>query len=143
MQEVSFASPPADSAPAPVTPEVSAAGKPLRVLLVEDQDDLRELLADVMEGMGAEVSMAADASQAMAMLREGYCCDVLFSDIHMPGGLSGTDLGLYVSQHLPQATVILASGHPRFQLPPLPAGALFLQKPFRLNQFMELIQRRA
>lgn len=116
---------------------------PLRVLLVEDQEDLRELLADVMEGMGAQVSTAADATQAMSLLEGGYCCDVLFSDIHMPGALSGADLGKYVAQHLPQATVILASGHPRFQLQPLPAGVQFLQKPFRLNQFMELIQRRA
>ncbi|MNU08936.1 hypothetical protein D3C72_2552150 [compost metagenome] len=61
----------------------------------------------------------------------------------MPGALSGADLGKYVAQHLPQATVILASGHPRFQLQPLPPGVQFLQKPFRLNQFMELIQRRA
>jgi len=133
----------AHSALSPSGVAVAEPGAPLRVLLVEDQEDLRELLADVMQGMGAQVSTAADAGEAMALLQGGYCCDVLFSDIHMPGALSGTDLGAYVSQHLPQAVVILASGHPRFQLQPLPAGALFLQKPFRLDQFMQLIQRRA
>jgi len=116
---------------------------PIRVLLVEDQEDLRELLSDVMQGMGAEVITAENANVAMALLNDGYRCDVLFSDIHMPGTLSGADLGEYVSRALPDATVILASGHPRFQLQPLPSGALFLQKPFRLNQFMDLIQRRA
>ncbi|KRG43718.1 two-component system response regulator [Stenotrophomonas panacihumi] len=116
---------------------------PIRVLLVEDQEDLRELLADVIQGAGAEVRTAETANAAMALLREGYRCDVLFSDIHMPGTLSGADLASYVQRTLPEATVILASGHPRFQLAPLPAGTLFLQKPFRLNQFMELIQPRA
>ncbi len=116
---------------------------PIRVLLVEDQEDLRELLADVMQGAGAEVQAAATAHAAMELLSGGYRCDVLFSDIHMPGTLSGTDLADYVKRHLPEATVILASGHPRFQLAPLPAGALFLQKPFRLNQFMDLIRHRA
>ncbi|HEY0334582.1 MAG TPA: response regulator [Stenotrophomonas sp.] len=115
---------------------------PVRILLVEDQDDLRELLTDVLEGMGVEVSTAANGNQAMALLQQGYRCDVLFSDIHMPGTLSGAQLADHVRQALPEATVILASGHPRFQLPPLPAGTLFLQKPFRLNQFMELIERR-
>jgi len=113
---------------------------PVRVLLVEDQQDLRELLADVVQGMGAEVSTADNANIAMTLLRDGYRCDVLFSDIHMPGTLSGTELGEYVARTLPDATVILASGHPRCQLPPLPSGALFLQKPFRLNQFMALIE---
>ncbi|MDG2525167.1 response regulator [Stenotrophomonas sp. HITSZ_GD] len=115
---------------------------PLRVLLVEDQEDLRELLADVIQGTGAEVRTAETANAAMALLHEGYCCDVLFSDIHMPGTLSGVDLAEHVQRTLPAATVILASGHPRFQLAPLPGSALFLQKPFRLNQFMELIQPR-
>lgn len=116
---------------------------PIRVLLVEDQDDLRELLADVMHAAGAEVRTAANASVAMELLGCGYRCDVLFSDIHMPGPLSGADLADYVARTLPDATVILASGHPRFQVQPLPDGALFLQKPFRLNQFLDLIQRRA
>jgi len=113
---------------------------PLRVLLVEDQEDLRELLADVARGTGAEVTLADNANMAMALLRDGYRCDVLFSDIHMPGTLSGAELGAHVARTLPKATVILASGHPRCSLPALPAGTLFLQKPFRLNQFMALIE---
>ncbi|HYG07997.1 MAG TPA: response regulator [Stenotrophomonas sp.] len=116
---------------------------PMRLLLVEDEEDLRELLADVMEGTGAEVRTAATASAAMELLESGYRCDVVFSDVHMPGPTSGADLAEYVARTLPQTAVILASGHPRFQLQPLPAGTQFLQKPFRLAQFMELIQQHA
>lgn len=116
-----------------------AGGEPLRVMVVEDQQDLRELLADVVRSTGAEVVIADNANTAVALLGDGYRCDVLFTDIHMPGTLSGAQLAEHVARTLPQATLILASGHPRSQLPPLPAGTLFLQKPFRLGQFMALL----
>lgn len=112
----------------------------LRVLLVEDQADLRELLADVMQDKGMDVRTVGNADAAMELLQSGYACDVLFSDVQMPGQISGAQLGDYVARTLPQARVILASGHPRFKLPPLPPGAHFLQKPFRLGQFFELIE---
>lgn len=110
-----------------------------RVLLVEDQFELRDLLADVLQELGMEVRTADDGSAAMQIL-ESYPCDVLFSDIHMPGAVSGLDLAAHVTATCPSARVILASGHPRSQLDPLPAGARFLQKPFRLNQFTELVR---
>jgi len=116
---------------------------PLRVLLVEDQSELRDLLADVMEGMGMDVRTAQDGDSAKALLDDGYACDVLFSDVQMPGAISGAELGEYVVRQRPQARVILASGHPRFKLPAMPASAHFLQKPFRLNQFMELVTGQA
>ncbi|MCR6687661.1 response regulator [Pseudoxanthomonas sp.] len=115
---------------------------PLRVLLVEDQLELRDLLADVLQDLGMDVRTADDGQSALRIL-ESHPCDMLFSDIHMPGPTSGIDLAAHVLATRPAARVILASGHPRFQLPPLPAGAHFLQKPFRLNQFMELVRENA
>ncbi len=115
------------------------AADALRVLLVEDQADLRDLLADVMQDRGMDVRTVGNAHAAMDLLASGYTCDVLFSDVHMPGEISGAQLGEHVARVLPDARVILASGHPPFKLPPLPAGAHFLQKPFRLNQFFDLV----
>lgn len=115
------------------------AAEALRVLLVEDQADLRDLLADVMQDRGMDVRTVGNAHAAMDLLASGYVCDVLFSDVHMPGQISGAQLGEHVARILPDARVILASGHPPFKLPPLPAGAHFLQKPFRLNQFFDLV----
>lgn len=130
-----------DAGIAPETTTDAAAAVPpaLRVLLVEDQADLRDLLADVMQDRGMEVRTVGNAHAAMELLDAGYACDVLFSDVHMPGEISGAQLGEHVARTLPAARVILASGHPPFKLPPLPAGAHFLQKPFRLNQFFELV----
>lgn len=114
----------------------------LRVLLVEDQFELRDLLADVLQEMGMQVRTADDGEAALQILEE-FPCDVLFSDIHMPGPINGLDLASRVMQARPQARVILSSGHPRFQLAPLPPGAHFLQKPFRLGQFTELLREDA
>ncbi len=109
-----------------------------RVLLVEDQFELRDLLADVLDGMGMEVRTADDGRTALRILEE-FDCDVLFSDIHMPGPVSGLELAAHVLQARPTARVIVTSGHPRAQLPALPEGTWFLQKPFRLNQFTALV----
>lgn len=56
----------------------------VRVLVVEDEPDARELLTTVLAGKGANVSAASDASQALAMF-ESCSPDVVVSDIEMPG----------------------------------------------------------
>lgn len=112
--------------------------KELRILLVEDQAELRNLLEDYLNDIGVEVRTAVNVDEAMDVLRE-FPCDVLFSDVHMPGQSNGIELANHVNDVRPEARVILASGHPRTQLGSFPAGAEFLQKPFRLSQFMALI----
>ncbi len=113
----------------------------LRVLVVEDQGDLRELMADVLGGICGEVRIAAEAESALAILRGGYACDVVFSDVHMPGSMSGAELGRIVVEEMQDVRVILASGHARHQLPRLPEGIDFMQKPYRLNQLVGLLKK--
>ncbi len=118
--------------------DLTSAGGSIRVLLVEDQVELRALLSDVLQDAGMEVRIAEDAHSAKAIL-EDFPCDVLVSDVHMPGSENGIDLAEHLKRSRPQARVILASGHPPRQLPSLPGYAHFLQKPFRLNQLMQLL----
>jgi PAS domain S-box-containing protein len=56
----------------------------VRILVVEDEPDARELLMTVLAGNGANVSAASDASQAIAMF-ESCSPDIIVSDIEMPG----------------------------------------------------------
>lgn len=56
----------------------------VRVLVVEDEPDARDLLTTVLAGKGANVSAASDATQAMAMF-ESCSPDIVVSDIEMPG----------------------------------------------------------
>lgn len=112
----------------------------LRVLLVEDQADLRDLVAEVLEGFGMQVHSTDTAAAAWDVLQQGHEYDVLFSDVHMPGHLSGAELSARVTSTMPNVRVVLSSGHARYQLPQLPASVEFLQKPYRLNQLVSLLR---
>nr|WP_279158815.1 response regulator [Pseudomonas corrugata] len=109
-----------------------------RVLLVEDQLDLRDLIGNALADHGVDVVLAEDGRCAEELIRLHGDFDVVFSDIEMPNGVSGIELAETVARHLPRAQVILASGYARSQLPPLPEGVTFLSKPYRLKQLMAL-----
>jgi CheY-like chemotaxis protein len=72
----------AASASAAVTDGISLTG--IRVLLVDDEADARELLAEVLEQYGAAVTAVASADEAVRVLREERPT-VLLSDIGLPG----------------------------------------------------------
>ncbi|AAM40485.1 response regulator [Xanthomonas campestris pv. campestris] len=112
----------------------------LRLLMVEDQQELRDLIGEALRDAGITVDTADDGHCALRMLRENGPYDVVFSDIRMPNGMSGIELSEQVSQLLPQARIILASGFAKAQLPPLPAQVDFLPKPYRLRQLIGLLK---
>lgn len=112
----------------------------LRLLMVEDQQELRELIGEALRDAGITVETADDGHSALRMLRENGPYDVVFSDIRMPNGMSGIELSEHVAQLLPQARVILASGFATAQLPPLPAQVDFLPKPYRLRQLIDVLK---
>ncbi|WP_047128336.1 response regulator [Xanthomonas arboricola] len=114
--------------------------EPLRLLMVEDQQELRELIGEALRDAGITVETADDGHSALRMLRENGPYDVVFSDIRMPNGMSGIELSEHVAQLLPQARVILASGFAKAQLPPLPAQVDFLPKPYRLRQLIDVLK---
>lgn len=66
--------------------QLEAAG-PIRVLLVENNEPLREPIAEGLRQAGFEVVEAADGQEAMSHLCERF--DVLFTDIDLPGGMDG------------------------------------------------------
>jgi len=61
-----------------------------RILVVDDEPSVRELLADVLEGEGYEVSLAADGSEALELF-DAKLFDAVFTDLGMPG-MSGWEL---------------------------------------------------
>ena len=113
---------------------------PIRVLMVEDQTDLREMIGLALRDFGIDVATTADAHEAAALLKGEARFDVVFSDISMPNGISGVELSAHVAEALPNARMILASGYARSQLPPLPDHVEFLPKPYRLRQLVALLQ---
>ena len=114
--------------------------EPLRVLMVEDQQDLRELIGQALQDFGIEIHTADDGPAALRLMQDPGGFDVVFSDISMPNGMSGVELSEHVADVLPNARIIRASGYARSQLPPLPEHVEFLPKPYRLRQLVTLLQ---
>jgi DNA-binding response OmpR family regulator len=81
-----------------------------RVLLVDDDESARDVLEAILKYEGHEVALAANASQAMFMLKE-RTPDVVLSDIHMPG-MSGIEFckALRKEPETKDVYVILATG---------------------------------
>jgi CheY-like chemotaxis protein len=75
----------------PAEPEQASRGGE-RILLVEDDDLVREHALRLLQGMGYEVTAATNGPEALDLLRKGVPCDLLFTDVIMPGGMTGPKL---------------------------------------------------
>lgn len=89
-------------------PTANSAGY---VLLVEDDDAVATLVAEMLAQLGYEVFRVATAAAALGALAEGRPVDVVFSDIMMPGGMNGVDLARELHRRHPSLPVLLTSGH--------------------------------
>jgi two-component system, cell cycle sensor histidine kinase and response regulator CckA len=125
----------AAAAPAPQP----AAGK--TVLVVEDEDVVRGLVRQVLEGAGFEVLVARDGEEAFALAAERHV-DVLLSDLMMPN-LGGQEVAERLRASHPELKVVFMSGYAEsglFSDGALPAGTAFLEKPFTFSELTESVQ---
>ena len=97
--------PSADEA-SPTAPRRAA---PLRILVVDDDAEVRATLTEILEGEGHVVVQAADGEKAVACLRTGESFDVVLTDLEMPG-MTGWDVGYTIQQFWPRLPVGLVTG---------------------------------
>ena len=81
------------------------------VLVVEDNPELRALSLDRLRRLGYRVIEADGGPAAMAVLEGGARIDLIFSDIVMPGGMTGYELAARAREHMPGIKVLLTSGY--------------------------------
>ena len=105
------------------------AAKPHLVLLVDDDDDVRETSADMLEELGYHVMQAANGYEALDKLDQFPELEVMVSDVRMPG-MSGLELSSLASERYHALKIILISGF----FTPQPIRCRFLQKPFRTTE---------
>lgn len=110
--EVEILLPPADDVAidrvsSDVLPDV--APPTVSILVVEDDDQLRNIIKRMLEREGHEVSVAADAGQA---LRLAHGVDLVITDVVMPG-TSGVELGRELRRRRPETAIVYISGYPR------------------------------
>ncbi|MDN6887799.1 PAS domain S-box protein [Variovorax sp. CAN2819] len=83
----------------------------LRVMLVEDDSEVRKVVEAFLAALGCEVVSAATADQALSVLDAGAGpFDLLLSDIALGAGMRGTRLAAEVQQRFPRMAVLLMSG---------------------------------
>jgi len=87
------------------------AGRGETVLVVEDDDRVRRLTARRLEDLGYRVLEARHGAEALGVLGGTPGVEIVFSDLVMPGGMSGFDLARQVRERWPAARVVLTSGY--------------------------------
>ena len=98
-----------DAPERPDTAETDRSSAGQRILLVEDNDHVREFAESLLEDLGFKVCSAATGEEALAMLDDPGI-DLLFSDVVMPG-MTGLDLARAARERRPHLPILLASGY--------------------------------
>ncbi|HUP10517.1 MAG TPA: PAS domain-containing protein [Caldimonas sp.] len=104
---------PAAAAEAPTAPPATRGDKSSRgvALLVEDDDEVAALTAEMLGHLGFDVVRAASADAALGALANSRRVDVVFSDIMMPGGINGLELGREIRRRQPDLRIVLTTGY--------------------------------
>ncbi|HYM02344.1 MAG TPA: PAS domain S-box protein [Stellaceae bacterium] len=104
-----------------------------RVLVVEDDQGVRDFAVSVLRELGYQVLEASNGDAALELLRSTPDIDLLFTDVVMPGELGGADLAKAAREQRPGLTVLFTSGYTtRLADREWEAGIVdFLRKPYR------------
>jgi two-component system cell cycle sensor histidine kinase/response regulator CckA len=135
--ETEAAVPEAALDPPPPVPAGPVAAAARTVLVVEDEDAVRRIVARALAGRGYRVVEAGDGDDALARIAaagSGRGIDLILSDVVMPG-IDGCTLVRMVRQHLPELPAILMSGYADEGIGPDltgDPGTHYLAKPFSL-----------
>src|SRR5262245_54580832 len=110
----------------------AAAPRAGTALLVEDNPEVAEVAAAYFQQLGYLVKQAANAGEALELLGSDSNIDLVFSDILMPGGMNGLELGHAIRRLYPAMPVLLVTGYSDSVRDAVQQGFVVLQKPFDL-----------
>jgi len=118
------------------------AGRKLRILLVEDEPAVRELLKAVLTRRGYHVDVGCTGDEGLALCDSLEPPDLLITDLIMPGA-TGPVIAERLRRRVPNAKVLLMSGyadHPLLEAAHK-AGEPCLVKPFEMSQFSDTVRQ--
>jgi DNA-binding response OmpR family regulator len=115
----------------------------MRVLVIEDNGDLRDYLRVALEGQGYEVRTADNGRTALPYL-EDHAVDVVVTDIYMPE-MDGIETLAMLQQRFPRVRVIAMSGKPATHVPVMQelGAAKVLKKPFTMDELFDALEATA
>jgi len=88
-----------------------ATGGTETVLVVEDDEDVRGTVVELLADLGYRVLRARDAQSALVIIESGVPIDLLFTDVVMPGPLRSPELARQARERLPQIAILFTSGY--------------------------------
>jgi CheY-like chemotaxis protein len=112
--------------------EAPAAGT--RILMVDDDDDVRSIAATFLRDAGYVVAEASGAAQALEIVRSAPV-DLVVTDLAMPG-MDGVQLAALIRAELPRVKVMFVTGYAAdYEL----GGELMLQKPYGARTLLQAV----
>ncbi len=129
----------------PVQAAFAEPAPPLKsdtILLVDDEDLLRTLIAERLSELGYGVLQAPDARSALALLDSGQAIDLLVTDVGLPGGMNGRQFAEAVREKLPELGVLFITGYAENTVLNhlhLDGSTSLLVKPFSLDALADRI----
>jgi signal transduction histidine kinase len=129
-------------------PATAPAGKPPlgdgeRILVIEDNDKVREATVSRLESLGYAVLQARTGPEAIKLLESGEPVALVFSDIVMPGKMTGYDVAEWIRSKRPDLKVVLTSGYSNMPLAPSEAvrEVSVLGKPYTREQLAHVFRQ--
>lgn len=113
-----------------------------RILLVDDNELIREMAADILQDERYQVAQAGDAQEALAQLQQSGRFDLLLSDIRLPG-MSGRELADVARRLDPDLPIVFMTGYAEEALKRddfLGRGMALLRKPFSLAELRRQVR---
>jgi PAS domain S-box-containing protein len=113
-----------------------------RVLVVDDNADVREMSAAFLGSLGYE-TIEAESGEAALVLLESNTVDLVFSDVIMPGGMNGLQLIDKVRRTYPGVATLAATGYSEnvLERPDSAPDLQILPKPFKLNDLADMVDK--
>jgi two-component system, cell cycle sensor histidine kinase and response regulator CckA len=111
------------------------------ILVVEDEEPLRMLIAGVLENSGYTVLQTSEATEALKLAKE-HAIDLLLTDVVMPG-VSGPELADLIKGILPNLKLLYISGYTNDLITargPLASDEMLLEKPFNKNSLLTKVR---
>ena len=114
------------------------------ILVVDDEPDIRELVADILRDEGYSTRLAGTSDEAIAQLTKQRP-DLVVLDIWLKDSqMDGIDILKHIKAHTPQVPVVIISGHGNIEIAvaAIKQGAYdFIEKPFNIDQLLLVVRR--
>ncbi len=114
------------------------------ILMVEDDELVREYASAQLSMLGYQVMVAANGVEAMQIIREHEEIDLLFTDVVMPGGINGPELARQALELRPALKVLYTSGYTQNAIihhGRLDPGVLLLSKPYQRSKLSRMVRQ--